>query len=80
MNFALMVSNKVEDKLALVTRHPDWTKDDEAREYNRCLDEVVIELEGKAWAGGNIRVGDFILISKTANHSLGTSSLTVILS
>jgi hypothetical protein len=65
MNFALMVSNKIEDKLALVTRDTDWTKDDEDREYKRCFDEVIEELDGKAWAGGNVRIGDFILISKS---------------
>jgi hypothetical protein len=64
MNFALMVSNKVEEKLLLVSRNEDWSKDDEDREYKRSLEEVIAELEGKAWAEGNIRVGDFILISE----------------
>ncbi|KAK3939748.1 putative glycosyltransferase [Diplogelasinospora grovesii] len=61
MNFALMVSCKVEDKLALVARGPEWSQHDEAQAYERALKEV-LEEDGRAWADGNIRVGDYILI------------------
>lgn len=64
MNFGLMVSCKVEDKLALVERDESWTQAKEAREYERCLKEVVEEEEGRVWADGNIRMGDYILLSK----------------
>ncbi|KAI1772777.1 glycosyl transferase family group 2-domain-containing protein [Hypoxylon cercidicola] len=61
MNFALMISCKVEDKLALYERGPQWSQADEALAYERSLKEV-LEEDGRAWADGNIRVGDYILI------------------
>ncbi|KAI0601675.1 glycosyl transferase family group 2-domain-containing protein [Biscogniauxia sp. FL1348] len=62
MNFAFMVSNRVEDKLVQVDRSSGWTQDQEAEAYERCLAEVLQEDEGRTWAEGNIRVGDYILI------------------
>jgi hypothetical protein len=62
MNFALMVSNKVEGKLAAIQRHSGWTNDDEDRAYEACLTEVIDEEDGRAWAEGNIRIGDYILL------------------
>lgn len=62
MNYAFMVSNRVEDKLANISRHPGWTKDNENEVYAQCFKEVLEELNGRAWAAGNIRVGDYILI------------------
>jgi cellulose synthase/poly-beta-1,6-N-acetylglucosamine synthase-like glycosyltransferase len=62
MNFALMVSNKVEDKLAAIQRHPAWSKEDETLAYENCFGEVLRDLNGKAWADGNVRIGDYILI------------------
>ena len=62
MNFGLMISCKVEDRLQLVQRPDDWTQADEAQAYERCLKEV-IEENGVAWADGNIRVGDYIILS-----------------
>ncbi|KAH9845813.1 Glycosyltransferase 2-like [Teratosphaeria destructans] len=61
MNFGLMVSNNVEEKLAQVVRHDRWTQSDEATEYERCLSEVLGEHDC-AWADGNVRIGDYILI------------------
>jgi hypothetical protein len=61
MNFALMISCKVEEKLALYERGPEWTQHDEALAYESALKEVLEEDE-RAWADGNIRVGDYILI------------------
>jgi hypothetical protein len=61
MNYGLALSNKVEAKLALVHRDIDWNRDDEPREYERCLQEV-LEENGQAWAAGNIRIGDYILL------------------
>ena len=63
MNYGLMLSNKVEDKLALVERPEDWSQTDEALAYEEALKEVVFETD-RAWADGNIRVGDYILLSK----------------
>jgi hypothetical protein len=62
MNYALMISNKVEDKLAAIQRHSNWSQQDEAQAYNQCLSEVLTEEDGRAWADGNIRVGDYILL------------------
>lgn len=61
MNFGLMLSNNVEEKLAVIQRDDSWTQDDEAKEYDRCLKEVVEE-HGRAWADGNIRIGDYIIL------------------
>jgi len=61
MNFALMISCKVEERLAAIARPPDWSQHDEAQAYERALKEV-LEEDGRAWADGNIRVGDYILI------------------
>jgi len=61
MNFGLMISNNVEAKLAQVIRHEGWNQNDEAVEYERCLQEV-LEEHGRAWADGNIRIGDYILL------------------
>ncbi|KAK3673206.1 hypothetical protein LTR78_007046 [Recurvomyces mirabilis] len=61
MNFGLMLSCNVETKLAMLDRPEMWTQNDEAFEYERCLREV-LEEHGRAWADGNIRIGDYILI------------------
>ena len=62
MNFALMVSCKVEEKLAELERGEDWDQNCEAVAYEKALKEVV-EADGRAWADGNIRMGDYILLS-----------------
>ncbi|KAF3058252.1 hypothetical protein GL218_05601 [Daldinia childiae] len=62
MNYALMVSNRVEDKLVQIPRSPDWTETDEQAVYNHCLSEVLREDQGRTWAEGNVRMGDYILI------------------
>lgn len=61
MNFGLMISCKVEEKLLLINRPDDWSQADEALAYERCLKEVLEESQ-IAWADGNIRVGDYILL------------------
>jgi hypothetical protein len=67
MNFGLMLSNNVETKLAQVQRHENWNQNHEAAEYERCLKEV-LEEHGRAWADGNIRIGDYIVLSMTTYH------------
>lgn len=61
MNFGLMVSNNTEEKLLELDRPEDWTQADEAQAYGRCLAEV-LEEHGRAWADGNIRMGDYIIL------------------
>lgn len=62
MNYAMMVSNRVEDKLVQIPRSSNWTQADEYNAYEQCLSEVLQEDEGRTWAEGNIRIGDYILI------------------
>ncbi|KAL5611383.1 uncharacterized protein BROUX77_001539 [Berkeleyomyces rouxiae] len=68
MNFALMISCKVEEKLSLIERTVQWTQNDEATAYENALREV-LEEDGRAWADGNIRMGDYILIISEMEHS-----------
>ncbi|EKG20239.1 Glycosyl transferase family 2 [Macrophomina phaseolina MS6] len=62
MNYALWVSNRVEDKLLAVERPESWSQRDEAEAYNNALAEVVAQDEGRTWADGNIRIGDYVLL------------------
>ncbi|KAI0879104.1 glycosyl transferase family group 2-domain-containing protein [Hypoxylon argillaceum] len=62
MNYAMMVSNRVEDKLAQIQRSATWTPEEEYAAYEQCLAEVMQQDEGRTWAEGNIRIGDYILI------------------
>lgn len=62
MNYAMGISVKVEDKLVGVDRSVAWTQTDEEEAYRRCLSEVLDEELGRAWAEGDIRIGDYILI------------------
>ena len=59
-----MVSCKVEDKLAKLERDAAWDSAKETLAYEQCLKEV-LEEDGRAWADGNIRVGDYILLSQS---------------
>ncbi|KAG9258543.1 glycosyl transferase family group 2-domain-containing protein [Emericellopsis atlantica] len=61
MNYALMISNKVEEKLQAISRPAEWSQHDEAQAYEQALKDV-LEQDGRAWADGNIRVGDYILL------------------
>ena len=62
MNYAMAVSSRIEDKLAAIQRGPKWTQEAEARAYRQCLEEVKVEDQGKTWAEGNVRIGDYILL------------------
>ncbi|KAK0335898.1 hypothetical protein LTR02_004293 [Friedmanniomyces endolithicus] len=62
MNYAMWVSTRVEEKLNGLNRHEGWTQEDEAEAYKAALSEVVDSDEGRTWADGNIRMGDYILI------------------
>ncbi|PNS14858.1 hypothetical protein CAC42_2087 [Sphaceloma murrayae] len=61
MNFGMMVSCNVEAKLLALDRHVNWNQNDEAEAYGNALQEVLDE-HGRAWADGNIRIGDYIII------------------
>ncbi|KAF2084273.1 hypothetical protein K490DRAFT_75932 [Saccharata proteae CBS 121410] len=62
MNYALWVSNRVEEKLLERERPATWSQEDEANAYKNALTEIVADDEGRTWADGNIRVGDYILL------------------
>lgn len=62
MNFALNISNQVEAKLKVMDRSEEWDQYDEAQAYERCLIEVLDD-DKRAWADGNIRMGDYIVLS-----------------
>ncbi|RDA86049.1 hypothetical protein CP532_1274 [Ophiocordyceps camponoti-leonardi (nom. inval.)] len=62
MNYALMISCKVEDRLQAIDRTADWSQHDEALAYEQALNDVLDGEDGRAWADGNIRVGDYILL------------------
>lgn len=61
MNYGLMLSCKIEEKLQSYNREPSWTEIDESQAYDASLKEVLSE-NPRAWADGNIRVGDYILL------------------
>lgn len=62
MNYAMAVSARIEDKMTRVQRHEKWTKEDENFAYRQCLEQVKVEDQGRTWADGNIRIGDYILL------------------
>ena len=62
MNYALNISCKIEAELENLERGDNWTQAQEATAYEEALRKVV-EADGQAWADGNIRVGDYILLS-----------------
>ncbi|KAK6005946.1 hypothetical protein QM012_007588 [Aureobasidium pullulans] len=63
MNYALWVSNRIEEKMGNIDSRPSfWTQEHEAASYVTALKEVIQEDEGRTWADGNVRMGDFILL------------------
>lgn len=62
MNYALWVSQRIENKLAAGTRPENWTQAEEEIIYHQALADVIEEDEGRTWAEGNIRMGDYILL------------------
>jgi hypothetical protein len=62
MNYGLMLSCRVEDKLAQFQRSDSWDQNDEAASYETALREALEEIPG-SWADGNIRLGDYIILS-----------------
>ena len=62
MNYALSVSTRVEDRLSIIKRFDGWTKEDERDAYDRALSQVIHDDEGRTWAEGNVRIGDYILL------------------
>jgi len=63
MNYGMNLSCIVEDKLLKVDRNEFWNQENEAQAYEQCLKEALDE-NGRAWADGNIRIGDYIILSE----------------
>jgi hypothetical protein len=68
MNYGLNVSNRTEDRLQEIIEAKMRTEgttsvseEEEDVSYRSALDQVLKD-DGRAWADGNIRVGEFILI------------------
>jgi hypothetical protein len=61
MNFAMNLAYNVEERLSEIGRPEGWTDADEDQAYEEVLEQVVKE-DGRAWAAGDIRMGDIILI------------------
>jgi cellulose synthase/poly-beta-1,6-N-acetylglucosamine synthase-like glycosyltransferase len=76
MNFAMDISCKLEEKLKTIERHQDWSSTDEAEATAWALEQTVADGGGIAWADGNIRIGDYILISKSAQRLTYQNSMT----
>lgn len=62
MNYAMNVSARVEDKLTKISRHSRWNDQFEEEAYREALSQVINEDQGRTWADGNVRIGDYILI------------------
>lgn len=73
MNFGNSLSLRVEELMDDLRPEPDaedheallnwvWTDEDEKEIYEEALGMALEESEGRAWAAGNIRVGELILI------------------
>ncbi|KAF2170004.1 hypothetical protein M409DRAFT_64391 [Zasmidium cellare ATCC 36951] len=65
MNYALNLSNRLEERLQSIERDEKWTSVDETAAYERTLQDMLAEQpddQPKAWASGNIRIGDYILL------------------
>ena len=61
MNFAMNLAYNVEERLSQIDRPEGWTDEDEDEAYQEVLEQVVIA-DGRAWAAGDIRIGEIILI------------------
>jgi hypothetical protein len=57
-----MISNLVEDRLEKIKRDKNWTQVKESIAYDECLTKVLADENCSAWAEGNIRLGDYILL------------------
>ena len=61
MNFAMNLAYNVEERLSRIERPEGWTDEDEDAAYHEVMEQVVKE-DGRAWAAGDIRIGEIILI------------------
>ncbi|KAF1962441.1 hypothetical protein CC80DRAFT_487902 [Byssothecium circinans] len=62
MNYGMAISARTEEILAQIGRDDEWTDRQEEKAYGQALRAVIQERRGEAWADGNIRIGDYILL------------------
>lgn len=61
MNYALNITNQVECHIQKSRPTSGWSPEEEAELYDEAL-KSILEEDDRTWAGGNIRVGEFILL------------------
>lgn len=85
MNYCLNFSNRVEDELLRLLAehellHPgeEVSVEKENEFYGKAMEKIVAEDEGRTWAAGNVRLGEFILLvdcdTKVVSFDLRNSS------
>jgi hypothetical protein len=67
MNYALNTSVQIEEAMNELPRDENWQQKHENKEYGKHLRQVIDQSEGKTWADGNIRMGDYILLIGTCD-------------
>jgi hypothetical protein len=79
MNYALNISNKTEDELrsmidqAKIRRNGAELSESEQDEYYRLALDKVLDDDGRAWADGDIRMGEYILIIDSDTRVVSSS-------
>ena len=66
MNYGLMISCRLEELLQERNRHEHWGQIEEADLCDQALKQA-LEERPEAWAHGDIRIGDYILLGKGLN-------------
>jgi len=89
MNYCLDFSIRVEDELlrliaALCAEtgrtDADITVEDENVLYQRALQTIIDQDEGRTWAGGNVRIGEVILIIDSDTRVVSFPEMVYLLS
>ncbi|EXJ56310.1 uncharacterized protein A1O5_12577 [Cladophialophora psammophila CBS 110553] len=62
MNYALSLSDRVEELMNEIHCDPGRTQQPEKDLCQDCLSTVLQADKGRSWAGGDIRIGDYILL------------------
>lgn len=73
MNYALWVSNRVEERLLSTERTVGWTLSDESEAYRKAVEAIVEEDQGRTWADGKLHT--LYPRSSTVNPHQATSAL-----
>jgi len=81
MNYCLYFSIRVEDELLRLIaeyerEHPgeEITVAKENELYSTAMETIILSDEGRTWAGGNVRLGEFILLLDCDSKVVGPQS------